>query len=223
MNYWRPPLTNHFPHLSEDWEDGRLKIVLAVGDALREALDKLSNPHIITFCSGNALDTCDCAMLGGIHRALYGKHWYSRGAPHWEQDVTISVRRLLTKMEGIRTAAIGESRMRKKENAHKACTPWTPFGLEDILRICPVDCAVPIDTAAFQKQAEICGLHIQTAAANRPVASTDPVPRANHAERGSSLFGTSTNQPETGVSLFGTAPISGPTFWALQRAKNRSG
>jgi hypothetical protein len=164
-----------FYHLSEDWKDGRLKIIEVVGDILREALDKLSNPQAITCCSGNTLDTCDCAMLGGVHRALYGKQWYSHGASHWEQDVAISVRRLLTKMEGIRTTAIGESRMRKKENAHKACTPWTPFGLEDILRICPVGCAVPIDTAAFQKQAEKTGLDVLTRARIRRYNPLKPI------------------------------------------------
>lgn len=140
-----------------------------VGDILREALSRLANPQATTCYSGKTQENCDCAMLGGVHRALHGKHWYSGGAPHWEKDVAISVRALVTKMEGIRTTAIGESRMKKKNNAHKACSPWAPFALVDILRVCPIHRAVPIDRAAFKEQAKKTGLDVQpTSALARP-------------------------------------------------------
>ncbi|KAH6651278.1 hypothetical protein F5144DRAFT_525097 [Chaetomium tenue] len=154
------------PYLQElgllnDWEDGRVKIIEVVGNILREALNRLSNPQAISCNSGKAQDNCDCAMLGGVHRALYGRNWYSGGAPSWEKDVTISVHTLVTKVEGIRTAAIGESRMKRKDHAHKRCTPWVSFTLLDVLRVCPVYRAVSIDTAAFQEQAKKTGLDVQ--------------------------------------------------------------
>jgi hypothetical protein len=109
-------------------------------------------------------------MLGGVHRALNGKEWYSAGALHWEESVAISARQLVANIEGVRAAAVEESRMaRKQGDAHKHCTPWTPFTLDHILQYCPVDHAVPIDTAAFQKQAEICGLSVLAAASKEPV------------------------------------------------------
>lgn len=103
--------------------------------------------------------TCDCAMLGGLHRALHGKSWYSSKGENWVDQVTFSVRQLVNKVDGVRSAAIGESKMRKKQGeTHKTCSPWKPFELEDILKECPVRSIVPLDYSGFQQRAEKSGL-----------------------------------------------------------------
>ena len=133
-----------------------------VARILQGALDKLSNPKT-TMCgsydsSPDWQQTCDCAMLGGLHRALYDKPWYSPSNV-WGAHVVFSVRQLVAKMEGVRTDAIGESRMRRKQaDAHRTCTPWYRFELADILRSRPLEIIVPLDEASFKKQAEKSGL-----------------------------------------------------------------
>ncbi|KAK4151621.1 hypothetical protein C8A00DRAFT_16997, partial [Chaetomidium leptoderma] len=159
------------PHLQalgllKSWELGRLEMIIAIGKRLTTAMETYSNPKITTcgFYHDNAdwRLTCDCAMLGGLHRALHGRVWYSSGQHNWEKQVTLSARQLITKMEGLRTTAIGNSRMRRRQgDAHKTCTPWVKFELADILRGCPIGSIVPLGRATFAEQAEKSGLKAQ--------------------------------------------------------------
>lgn len=105
--------------------------------------------------------TCDCAMLGGLTRAAIEKPWYSSGVRGWEAQVAISVLELVGEVGGARTAAIGESRMgRKQADAHIGCTPWERFELGEILRVCPVDDIVAMAEPIFRAQASKSGLEL---------------------------------------------------------------
>jgi hypothetical protein len=98
-------------------------------------------------------------MLGAVLRCLHGKPWYSSGKSGWEKLVTISVRQLVGKMEGIRAGAIGESRMRRKQgNDHKDCTPWPRFQLADILGEKDLRKHIDVSEDAFKQRAEKSGL-----------------------------------------------------------------
>jgi hypothetical protein len=98
-------------------------------------------------------------MLGGLYRALHDKPWYSAGDNAWGAHITFSVRQLVAKIEGVRTEAIGESRMRRKQaDAHRTCTPWYRFELADILRTRSLEDLVALDEASFKRQAEKSGL-----------------------------------------------------------------
>ncbi|KAK3299849.1 uncharacterized protein B0H64DRAFT_428024 [Chaetomium fimeti] len=145
------------------WENGRLRMLHAVSIELRAALDKLLNPAVTNCCSSKRQDwqqTCDCAMLGGVYRALHGKHWYSGGAQNWEQSLTVSVRQLVAMIDEIRTAAVGDSRMRRKQgDAHMACTPWTPICLTDIIRMSACEIS-PSGKAYFERRAKKSGLDV---------------------------------------------------------------
>ncbi|KAG7293580.1 hypothetical protein NEMBOFW57_003633 [Staphylotrichum longicolle] len=147
--------------LLESWELGRLQLIRQVKAKLDTALRKLSDPKN-TACHYAHPDwqkTCDCAMLGGVHRALQGKSWYSSGSINWENQVTVSVRQLVNKLEAVRTEAIGESRMRKKQgSAHKTCTPWERFELTDILGACSLGTDVAPNPSTFEAQARKSGL-----------------------------------------------------------------
>ncbi|KAH6853242.1 hypothetical protein B0I37DRAFT_440426 [Chaetomium sp. MPI-CAGE-AT-0009] len=161
------------------WENGRLRMLKAASNALRAALDKLLDPATTNCCSYKSQDwqqTCDCAMLGAVYRALHGKDWYSGGVQDWEQNLEISVRQLVTKIEEIRIAAVGDSRVEEKQGgAHRACTPWTPIRLSDIVRM-PVSQIGDVrrNDAYFEERAKISGLDVLAA----PVSAEGTVPPA---------------------------------------------
>ncbi|KAL2130384.1 hypothetical protein VTI74DRAFT_6529 [Chaetomium olivicolor] len=138
-------------------ESGRLTMIQNISKQLSHAMETLANPKIrscrASYVDADWRDTCDCAMLGGIHRAPFGKTWYSSGAEDWEKRVTLIVRQLVAKVGGIRTAAIGGSRVRKKQNgAHKNCNPWTQFEPADILKDHSISTICSLDQAHFNGQ-----------------------------------------------------------------------
>jgi hypothetical protein len=147
----------------------RSKAARAISQRLSAAIDTLSNPAF-TNCAynyGNQVDwqkTCDCAMLGAVLRCLHGKSWYSSGKSDWADLVPFSVRQLVAKVDGIRSAAIGESRMRRKQgNTHKDCTPWARFDLVDILGEHNLAAHFHVDQRLFQQRAEKSGLSTSVA------------------------------------------------------------
>jgi hypothetical protein len=114
-------------------------------------------------------------MLGGVLRALRGKPWYSSGKSDWAELVTLSVRQLVAKVEGIRTGAIGESRMRRKQgNAHKDCTPWARFEIGDILGEHNFATYFHVNEDVFHQQAKKSGLST-SAASHQPVSASASV------------------------------------------------
>jgi hypothetical protein len=139
-----------------------MRIINEIGNRLRWAMETLTNSKMISCRSKDNQDwksTCDCAMLGGLHRALAGRSWYLSGVDGWEKQVTLSVRQLVTKTEGIRTEAIGESRMRRQQrDAHKQCTPWLSMELDKVLDTCKTnDIVGPVMEQHFSKLSRMTG------------------------------------------------------------------
>lgn len=103
---------------------------------------------------------CDCAMLRAVHRTLDGKTWYHSGEKGWEDKVTISVRHLVVKIQGFRTATVEESGMVKRKGGHhhKDCTPWADITLSAVLKGQKVEHLVLIDEAYFGRQQATSGV-----------------------------------------------------------------
>ncbi|KAG7293576.1 hypothetical protein NEMBOFW57_003629 [Staphylotrichum longicolle] len=143
----------------EDLEDGRLALLREAGAKLRDAIQTLTNRKDKGFLCRSEGDAewkriCDCAMLGAVHRTLYGKTWYHSGEKGWEDRVTISVRHLVVKIQGVRAATVEESGMVKRKGGHhhKDCTPWADITLSGVLKGQKVDHLVLIDDEYFERQ-----------------------------------------------------------------------
>jgi hypothetical protein len=128
---------------SDSLESARLALVRDVATRFKQAIDNLTNRKgQAPLCrsqggvQGNWLHLCDCAMLGALHRTLYGEAWYSSGTDGWADRSTMSARVLINEVERVRSATVVESRMasRKGGHHHQGCTPWAPITHADVLK-----------------------------------------------------------------------------------------
>jgi hypothetical protein len=136
-----------------------LVLLREAGAKLKNAMQNLTNRKGKPFLcrSEGGADwqrICDCAMLGAAHRTLHDKTWYHSGEQGWEERVTVSVRHLVVKMQGVRTAIVEESGMVKRKGGHhhKDCAPWADITLANVLEGHEVKDLVPIDEGYLQRQ-----------------------------------------------------------------------
>lgn len=142
-----------------------MALLREAGAKLRDATQTLTNRKDKGFLCRSEGDSewkriCDCAMLGAVYRTLYGKTWYHSGEKGWEDRVTISVRHLVVKIQGVRTATVEESGMVKRKGGrhHKECTPWADITLSSVLKGQKVEHLVPIDEEYFKRQRATSGV-----------------------------------------------------------------
>ncbi|KAK4135882.1 hypothetical protein BT67DRAFT_440756 [Trichocladium antarcticum] len=146
---------------------GRRLLVNEVIGIFRFAMSNLTKPkpNRARCRSQESLEwknTCDCAMLGALHRTLVGhqnfRDWHTLSEEESEKQILISVCQMVAELETIRMATIDTSRMRRHTIAHRDCTPWQQFAVKDILALHRVEDLVPIDEEHFKRQAEQSGI-----------------------------------------------------------------
>ncbi|KAL2017484.1 hypothetical protein VTK56DRAFT_2080 [Thermocarpiscus australiensis] len=156
-------------------ERGRLVLLKEINVRFKRAMANLTQSGPRNCRSQKSPEwqqTCDCAMLGALHRALAApahKCWYTPGLEDWADRVTLSVRHMVAKLNTVHRATIEESTMEFRQNGlHAQCVPWVAFTLTDISAAHKLGDLVPLKEEYFQKQAEKSGLKITVVAPPEP-------------------------------------------------------
>lgn len=111
-------------------------------------------------CSQGSMEwkqTCDCAILGALHRVIKRRkiqHWNATTVGKVGDRLMACVEKLVACLEQIRVAVINESTMSKRQGgAHNNCTPWRRLTVEDLLAKHKVEDLVPLEENASKQQA----------------------------------------------------------------------
>ncbi|KAK4236626.1 hypothetical protein C8A03DRAFT_16762 [Achaetomium macrosporum] len=131
----------------------------AVGKRIREAMEKLTNPDSYHLLDGHWQRLCDCAMLGALHRTaalMEVEAWFKPGQEGLGSHTSTCLADVIIQLENMRRSVIAESGMSERQGgAHRDCTPWTPFTLDDIFTEHRVKDLVPFnETVVFKARGE---------------------------------------------------------------------
>lgn len=101
--------------------------------------------------------TCDCAMLGALHRIMKRARlpqWDVETAEKLGDTLGKCVTKLVAWLEKVRIVVIDESTMTNRQGgAHNACTPWRQLTVEDLLAKHKVEDLVPFRENVTKQQA----------------------------------------------------------------------
>jgi hypothetical protein len=147
-------------------ETGRRKLVKEACSKLKGAVADLTEAQSAACKSNSSVEwklTCDCAMLGALHRVIEGwkmQHWNKLSLEALPARIFTSVSVLVSNFEKIRLTTIQESTMTKRQSAsaHQDCTPWAKFSVEDLFAAHSVETLVQLDEKHFERQAAKSGI-----------------------------------------------------------------
>ncbi|KAK4151623.1 hypothetical protein C8A00DRAFT_35716 [Chaetomidium leptoderma] len=100
----------------EPIRQARLAILEEICDRVKDGMDALISGSRCAF-----QHSCDCAMLGALHRAMASlglEHWFSRKMEGVAQDTTLSATQLFARVKNIKTHTLLAAR------GHVKCSPW---------------------------------------------------------------------------------------------------
>jgi hypothetical protein len=132
-------------------------------------MERLREPEVICCKSISEDDAqkhaCDCGLMGAVIHMAVAMHleietWVGlRQDDDFSADTSDSLAHLINQLENMRTFVISSSGISERDvGAHRDCTPWTSFTVEDIFAEHRVKDLIPINESLFVRRALAAGL-----------------------------------------------------------------